>query len=88
MGYKIRYVPTALPDLLRTEAVRAFDFNAQNLHERVARDKQARDQLVYSRRPETDMEVCMPLQRLEQFCQGQGCGAACRFATAVSSLST
>jgi len=72
MGYKIRYVPTALPDLLRTEAVRAFEFNAQNRSEREARDQQARDQLVYSRRPETDMEVCMPLQRLEQFTQGQG----------------
>ncbi len=72
MGYKIRYVPTALPDLLRTEAVRAFEFNAQNRNEREARDQQARDQLVYSRRPETDMEVCMPLQRLEQFSRGQG----------------
>ncbi len=72
MGYKIRYVPSALPDLLRTEAVRAFEFNAQNRTEREAREQQARDQLVYSRRPETDMEVCMPLQRLEQFSRGQG----------------
>lgn len=72
MGYKIRYVPSALPDLLRTEAVRGFEFNAQNLGERESREQQARDQLVYSRRPETDMEVCMPLQRLEQFTHGQG----------------
>ncbi len=72
MGYKIRYVPSALPDLLRTEAVRGFEFNAQNLSERESREQQARDQLVYSRRPETDMEVCMPLQRLEQFTLGQG----------------
>lgn len=72
MGYKIRYVPTALPDLLRTEAVRSFEFNAQNRHEREARDKLAIDQLSYSRRPETDMEVCMPLQRLQQFAKGQG----------------
>jgi transcriptional regulator with XRE-family HTH domain len=72
MGYKIRYVPSALPDLLRTEAVRGFEFNAQNLNERHAREQLARDQLLYSRRPETDMEVCMPLQRLEQFAMGQG----------------
>ena len=32
----------------------------------------ARDQLTYTRRPETDMEVCMPLQRLQQFAKGQG----------------
>lgn len=72
MGYKIRYVPSALPDLLRTEAVRGFEFNAQNFSERESREQQARDQLIYSRRPETDMEVCMPLQRLEQFTMGQG----------------
>ena len=72
MGYKIRYAPSALPDLLRTEAVRAFEFNAQNRTEREAREQLARDQLVYSRRPETDMEVCMPVQRLEQFSRGQG----------------
>lgn len=71
-GYKIRYVPSALPDLLRTEAVREFEFNQQNLSEREAREQLARDQLVYSRRPETDMEVCMPLQRLEHFSRGQG----------------
>ena len=88
MGYKIRYVPTALPDLLRTEAVRAFEFNAQNRNEREARDQQARDQLVYSRRPETDMEVCMPLQRLEQFSRGQECGADFRSGCGGSSLST
>ncbi|WP_368466395.1 helix-turn-helix domain-containing protein [Hoeflea sp. TYP-13] len=72
MGYKIRYVPSALPDLLRTEAVRSFEFNAHNRDEREARDQLAKDQLTYSRRPETDMEVCMPLQRLQQFAKGQG----------------
>lgn len=72
MGYKIRYVPSALPDLLRTDAVRSFEFNAQNRDEREAREQQAKDQLTYSRRPETDMEVCVPLQRLQQFSKGQG----------------
>ena len=26
-GYKIRYVPTTLPDLLKTEAVAEYEFN-------------------------------------------------------------
>ena len=72
MGYKIRYVPSELPDLLRTEAVRKFEFNLKNPDERESREQQARDQLTYSRLPETDMEVCMPVQRLEQFASGQG----------------
>ncbi len=72
MGYKIRYIPSALPDLLRTDTVRSFEFDAHNSDERIAREQQARDQLTYSRRPETDMEVCMPIQRLQQFARGQG----------------
>lgn len=72
MGYKIRYVPSALPDLLRTESVRNFEFYTHDRDDRQVRDQLARDQLIYSRRPETDMEVCMPLQRLEEFAKGQG----------------
>ena len=30
------------------------------------------DQLNYSRRPETDIEVCMPLQVIEQVAKGEG----------------
>tara|TARA_R110000751_G_scaffold307897_1_gene434035 strand:- start:49690 stop:50583 length:894 start_codon:yes stop_codon:yes gene_type:complete len=72
IGYKIRYAPSALPDLLRTEAVRNFEFNAHNSDTQMARDRQAKDQLTYSRRPESDIEVCMPIQRMEQFARGQG----------------
>jgi transcriptional regulator with XRE-family HTH domain len=72
MGYKIRYVPAELPDLLRTEAVQEFEFNRFNFDERESRELQAKDQLTYSRRPETDLEVCMPVQRLEQFARGHG----------------
>lgn len=71
-GYKIRYVPATLPDLLRTDAVARHEFGAQDEQDRRIRERQAAEQLTYSRRPETDMEVCMPLQRLDLFAGGNG----------------
>ena len=71
-GYKIRYVPSGLPDLLRTEAVSRHQFSLRTPEGVEAKGQQSREQLDYSRRPETDMEVCMPLQRLEVFASGHG----------------
>lgn len=72
VGYKIRYVPSTLPDLLRTEGLTKFEFGDYSIGERQARDQQTHDQLVYSRRPETDIEVCMPFQTIEQVAKGHG----------------
>lgn len=72
VGYKIRYVPSTLPDLLRTEDLSKFEFGDYATGERKARDQQTHDQLVYSRRPETDIEVCMPFQTIEQVAKGHG----------------
>jgi hypothetical protein len=70
-GYKIRYVPASLPDLLRTEAVNQIEFSNYSKTEIAAKEEASRYQLTYLRRPETDMEICMPLQTLEQFARGE-----------------
>ncbi len=81
-GYKIRYVPTNLPDVLKTDEVIGHEFSAfQGASPRQARaESQAR--LAYMRLPETDMEVCSPLQHIEGFARGEGVwsnlGAAAR----------
>ena len=80
-GYKIRYVPATLPDLLRTEATIRYELAHHEPggepDERVEATIADADQhLAYSRRPETDMEVCMPLQRLTGFARGEGIWAA------------
>lgn len=72
VGYKIRYVPGTVPDLLRTEAVLAYEFGAPETVKAAAKADQGRRLLAYTRRPETDMEVCMPLQTLEQLAGGTG----------------
>ena len=71
-GYKIRYVPTILPDLLKTEEVIRYEFQEYGARVPKARIEQAEERLAYSRLPETDMEACSSFQALEDFARGHG----------------
>lgn len=71
VGTKIRYVPTTIPDLLRTEAVIDFESEAASRDRSIQRDE-ARYRIDYNRRPETDMEVCMPRQTMQALANGSG----------------
>jgi len=71
-GYKIRYVPSTLPDLLKSEAVIRYEFQMQDSRMPRVRMEEAERRLAYSRRPETDMEVCSSLQSLVGFARGEG----------------
>ena len=74
-GTKIRYVPSFLPDLLRVEEVIIFD--ARRMGSRLETEiSEARTRVAYNRQPETDMEVVMPLQIVEQFTKGEGIWAS------------
>jgi len=72
VGTKIRYVPAQIPDLLRTERVIEYEYagGVSPLPETQLREAEFR--LDYNRRPETDMEVCIPRQRLELLAEGRG----------------
>ncbi len=70
-GTKIRYVPAGIPDLLRTREI--IDYEAGISQRNVASQvDETRYRIDYNRRPETDMEVCMPLHTLEIFARGLG----------------
>lgn len=71
-GYKIRYVPAQIPDLLRTPDVIAYEYSGRAGPSPSWQLRNAEFRLDYSRRPETDMEVCMPRQRLELLAEGRG----------------
>jgi transcriptional regulator with XRE-family HTH domain len=71
-GYKIRYVPSSLPDLLKSEAVIRYEFQMQDSRMPKVRIEEAERRLAYSRRPETDMEVCSSVQSLAGFARGEG----------------
>lgn len=71
-GYKVRYIPTTLPDLLKTEAVAEHEFNryGSGKVDQSVRDNQLR--LLQQRHPGSELETCVPLQSLETFAFGQG----------------
>jgi transcriptional regulator with XRE-family HTH domain len=70
-GAKIRYVPAGLPDLLRSDDLIAYEarISHRNLEAKI---DEAQYRVAYNRRPETDMEVCMPRHTLEIFAEGRG----------------
>ena len=70
-GTKIRYVPAGIPDLLRTEALVDYEAGITN-KSRLAQAGETQYRIDYNRRPETDMEVCMPRHTLEIFARGLG----------------
>jgi transcriptional regulator with XRE-family HTH domain len=72
IGYKIRYVPAQIPDLLRTADVIDYEYRSRTMPSPSAQLREAEFRLDYNRRPETDMEVCMPRQRLELLAEGGG----------------
>ena len=71
-GYKVRYVPTTLPDLLKTEAVAEYEFNryGSGKIDQSVRDNQLL--LLQQRHPGSELETCMPQHHLEAFAYGEG----------------
>ena len=71
-GLKIRYVPAHLPDIVKTDRVLEYEYSG--IVERpVSRAKeQARHHLNFSRGPDNDLEICMPLEDLIGFGRGEG----------------
>ncbi|WP_231710342.1 helix-turn-helix domain-containing protein [Roseibium limicola] len=71
-GYKIRHVPTTLPDILKTDAVFEFEYGS-------FRDKTP-DQAISSmraraewlRRPGSDYEICCSWEYVESLARGEG----------------
>jgi len=70
-GAKIRHVPTTLPDLMKTEAVLRFEYSDEIFKTADQAINAMRDRLAFSREPESDMEICMPLRELQSFAAGQ-----------------
>ena len=71
-GYKIRYVPSSLPDLMKTDAVIVHEYAPAPTREVDDAMAEAAKRLAYSRLPETDVEVCSSLQSVRSFGLGQG----------------
>lgn len=71
-GYRIRYVPTSLPDLLKTEAVIRYEYGQFEMGVSDARVDAAMARLAYIRRPDSDLEMACSLEALVTFARGEG----------------
>ena len=72
VGYKIRYVPTTIPDLAKTYEVLQYeyrDFAVKSAEQAIAASQR---KLEFTRLPENDMEICTPLQSTTDFVHGHG----------------
>lgn len=69
VGGKIRYVPSALPDLFRLPE---FVFDAVDSGRADARAQSAAEMLETAELRDTDVEICMPRQTLTGLARGHG----------------
>lgn len=81
-GYRIRTVPLALPDFMKTESALRLEYAAAFQDAAPARLDAVRARLDFMRRPDHDVEVCVALQSLWALAAGQemwhGMGAEAR----------
>lgn len=72
LGQKVRSVPSRLPAMLRTQAVIDFQTSGGPADARGAAMALTDYELNHARHPETDTELCMPMQRIHEFSAGAG----------------
>jgi hypothetical protein len=72
IGAKVRYVPSTLPDLLKTEAVIVYEAGPYLSRTPQQELDAAAEQMAWQLRPETDTECCTSIQGVEGFARGEG----------------
>jgi transcriptional regulator with XRE-family HTH domain len=85
-GYKIRYVPATVPDLMKSDEVIRFERSgSEGPHaEQTIATTAAR--LAWARDPDTEMECCSSMQGLRSFARGEGAWGRLRAATRLAQL--
>lgn len=71
-GYRVRLVPSTLPDLVKTQDVirhEVGDFTTVHSEQRI---ETVATRLAWTRQPDTEMECCSSRQSLELFARGEG----------------
>lgn len=72
VGYKIRYVPSTLPDLLKTEPVIRYEMHDYAATRPEQKIETAAARLAWTRSPDTELECCTSVQTVEAFARGAG----------------
>ena len=71
-GYKIRHVPTSLPDMLKTRALLEWEYTPHLGRSTEQVIGASEDRLTWMRSAPSDYEIALPLHELESFARGDG----------------
>ncbi len=71
-GYKIRYVPATLPDMLKTRAVLEWEYAPHLGRTADQAIGASADRLTWMRSAQSDYEIAMPLYEIDSFARGVG----------------
>ena len=71
-GYKVRHVPATLPDMLKTEAVKRWEYAAFLGRTPEPQSTSIESENSWLMSGESDYEIALPLNELEAFAQGSG----------------
>lgn len=71
-GYKIRHVPTTLPDMLKTRAMLEWEYSPHLGRTTEQAINASADRLNWIRSARSDYEIALPLHELESFVMAEG----------------
>ncbi|MDK3019545.1 helix-turn-helix domain-containing protein [Pseudodonghicola flavimaris] len=71
-GYKIRHVPAALPDMLKTRAMLEWEYTPHLGRTADQAIGASEDRLNWMRGSQSDYEIALPLHEMESFARGTG----------------
>lgn len=71
-GYKIRHVPAALPDMLKTRALLEWEYTPHLGRTTEQAINASQDRLDWMRGAHSDYEIALPLHEMESFALGTG----------------
>ena len=71
-GYKIRHVPAALPDMLKTPEMLEWEYRPHLGRTTVQAIGASNDRLEFMRSMRSDYEIAFPVQELTSFARGEG----------------
>ncbi len=71
-GYKIRYVPAALPDMLKTNEVLTWEYGPHLGRTTAQAITASAKRLAWMRQSASDYEIAMPLYEMQSFVDGSG----------------
>jgi len=71
-GYKIRHVPAALPDMLKTRAMLEWEYTPHLGRSTDQAIGASQDRLAFMREQRSDYEIALPVHELTSFARGEG----------------